>query len=103
MSNQTTEGESAHTRLTGFRLSSGEPRVYRIDENNHVIEHAFAGDKWFINDLTNISEAPIAVSGTALISFTAFKDLPRVYYTSVGNHLTELAWTGEKWVSNLLS
>jgi len=95
----TVDSASTDPAATGSSSSSttlgGDPRVYYLDANNHVIELAWHHDSntWAPRDLTHDVGTSInqAAPGSSLTS-TTLGGNPRVYYLDVWNNVIELAW-----------
>ena len=68
------------------------PRVYCQTEDGHVHEIAW-NPHWSTTDITGATNAPLAVSETAIACFGLGANLdPRVYYQGTDGHLHEIAF-----------
>ena len=77
---------------------NGAPRVYYLDDDQHVQELAWVVDAWSHRDVTLAAGATPADAGSALGATTAANGDPRVYYVAGSHNIYELAWEGEQWV-----
>jgi hypothetical protein len=85
------ETESQSSVITGFSDSSGE-HVFYLGPNHHVyhLYYAFNPGKWMgAADLTTLTGAPVAASGSSL---TSFSDTPgeHLIYLGTNNHVYQL-------------
>lgn len=74
------------------------PRVYYIDNGNHVCELATNGVSWEFSQLPGAA----AKSGSVITSDT-ITDLPHVYYIGVDDCIHELSKHEGQWVNTVVS
>ncbi len=87
---------SSGSRLAGFPVASGDPRVYYLASAGHMRELAYFQGGWHTRDLTADAGAPAASSGTALAGFPDTVGDTRVYYIASGL-VRELAYFQNTW------
>ena len=84
--------------LTCYGVGGTAARVYYLDANGHVHELAWE-NKWVnTGDLTAMTGAAPAASGSGLTCYGVSGTAARVYYVDAGGHVHELAWEN-KWVN----
>lgn len=92
---------SSGTGLTNVLDSSTSfVHVYYLGTNQHVYELYGSGATWHSNDITSLSGAPVAVSGSALTSIIANGSVIHVFYRGTNQHVYELYGSGTTWHSD---
>lgn len=77
---------------------SPSPRIYYLDQTQHVVELAWVG-RWIFTDLTALTKTSPPLKDSPLACFAAGEggigEAPHVYY--LDGHVNELAWDGRRW------
>ncbi|HLG65006.1 MAG TPA: hypothetical protein VKY19_23925 [Ktedonosporobacter sp.] len=86
------------SKLAGFTVSNGEPRVYYAGPNgsdNDVYELVYQNGKWRSSNIALEAGANHMAAKSALMGFSVSNEEPRVYYVGIkdnANYVYELAW-----------
>ncbi len=95
---------AAHgSALINFVLVDGVPHIISVDEHKHLIELFYRDQKWAFNDISAKSGAPDAEPEGGLTSFILGDGFPHVVSVDVHQHVIELLFQNQRWVSNDLS
>ncbi len=76
-----------------------EPRVAYLDTAGHMHELRYAGG-WIHADLSAITHATPAATGTALVGYKIGGGDPRYYFLDAGGHIQEISWWANAWHSH---
>jgi hypothetical protein len=80
--------------------SAGTRHIFYLDSGGHVHQLYSTASGWSDVDVTAITNAAVAVSGSALTSFLDHTtNYAYVYYLGTNHHVYELYGTGTAWVS----
>ena len=95
----TTNGPTAAfaNALTSFYDSYGIEHVFYFDSGQNVRELYHKNGGWFGNNLTAVTESPVATSEGGLTSFFDSPGIEHVFYIDTENHLRELYNNGKWW------
>ena len=91
--------------LTSFFVENGfTSHVFYIDANQHVQQLFFNGVQWFDQDVTALANGVPAASGTGITSyFVDVSETSHVYYIGQNQHVYQLFFTGQEWVTQDLT
>ena len=91
--------------LTSYFVSSdGSSHLFYIDTNEHVQQVFYYGSQWYNQDVTVLANGTPAASGTGLTSYFVDADgTSHMYYIGQNQHVYQLFFTGQAWVSQDLT
>jgi hypothetical protein len=89
------------SELTMAHGANYDPRVYYLDDNNHVCELAWGNNTWSYSDITKVCNGVAAVPRSAVAAI-GIGNAPNVFYLSADNHVQQL-WYGSGWNHNDLT
>lgn len=79
----------------------GTRHVFYLNSGGHVHQLYSTASGWSDVDVTALSNAPVAASGSALTSFFDHTtNYAHVYYLGTNHHVYELFGTGTSWISD---
>src|SRR6266581_2622004 len=62
-------GETHGNAIATYVLPSGQQAIAYIDVNHHVDQVFYQGNQWLYNDLTANTNTPVAMEGSALVTY----------------------------------
>jgi hypothetical protein len=81
--------------------ATGTRHVFYLDSGGHVHQFYSTASGWGDVDVTALTNAPVAVSGSALTSsFDHTTNYAHAYYLTTNHHVYELYGTGTTWISD---
>lgn len=95
--------ESHSSAVATYVLPSGVQAIAYIDVNHHVDQVFFQGGQWNTNDLTAISNTPVAIVGSAIATYVLPNAVQAIAYIDNNRHIDQLFFQANQWRWNDLT